>query len=95
MNVRIRNLTVGAALLLAAACSRPGEGAAASEPGGSPTLSTEEHVVAAARAIQAAPEATDSILTAHGFTRAGFDSLIYEIAADPPRARAFTEALGH
>ncbi len=93
MNVRIRNLTVGAALLLAAACSRPGEGAAG-EPGGSPALSTEEHAVAAARTIQAAPAATDSILTAHGFTRAGFDSLIYEIAADPLRARAFTEAVG-
>lgn len=32
--------------------------------------------------IQAAPAMSDSILQANGLTRAGFDSLLYKIAAD-------------
>lgn len=32
--------------------------------------------------IQAAPAMADSILQANGLTRAGFDSLLYKIAAD-------------
>ncbi|HRN53227.1 MAG TPA: hypothetical protein PK788_06990 [Gemmatimonadaceae bacterium] len=35
-----------------------------------------------AEGIQAAPAMADSILQANGLTRAGFDSLLYKIAAD-------------
>lgn len=46
-----------------------------------------------ARAIQANPAATDSILAAHRLTGAGFDSLMYDVAADSALARAYTEAM--
>lgn len=35
-----------------------------------------------AEGIQSAPAMADSILQANGLTRAGFDSLLYKIAAD-------------
>ncbi len=35
-----------------------------------------------AEGIQAAPSRADSVLQAHSITRAGFDSLLYKIAAD-------------
>ena len=41
--------------------------------------------VTIARAIEANPAAIDSILTAHGLTRAGLDSMMYAIAADSAR----------
>ncbi len=92
MNARIRALACGTALILAAACSRPGE-EAASAPSGVPALSAVDRAVATAQAIQAKPAAADSILAAHGLTRAGFDSLMYEVAADPALAQAYTEAM--
>lgn len=46
-----------------------------------------------ARAIQATPAAADSILAANGVTRAGLDSLMYAIAADPAKAAAYDAAL--
>jgi hypothetical protein len=92
MNARMRRLAFGTALLLAAACSRPG-GEAAGAAGGASAMTAVDHAVAAARAIQASPAATDSILAAHGLTRARFDSLMYEVAADSALARAYTEAI--
>jgi len=89
MNARIRWLAFGTALILAAACSRPGGEAA----GGASAMTAVDHAVAAAHAIQANPAATDSILAAHGLTRARFDSLMYEVAADSALARAYTEAI--
>ena len=35
-----------------------------------------------AEGIQAAPASADSVLSANGLTRPGFDSLLYKIAAD-------------
>jgi hypothetical protein len=49
--------------------------------------------VAVARAIQVAPPAADSVLAAHGFTRAGFDALLYDIAVDSALARAYAEGI--
>lgn len=49
--------------------------------------------VTIARAVAANPAATDSILTAHGLTRAGLDSLMFAIAADSAKAAAYTAAL--
>jgi hypothetical protein len=51
------------------------------------------HAVAVARAIEANPTRVDSILAAHGLTRAGLDSLMYAIAADSAKAAAYTAAL--
>lgn len=52
-----------------------------------------DRAVAVARAIQVAPPAADSVLAAHGFTRAGFDALLYDIAVDPALARAYAEGI--
>jgi hypothetical protein len=53
-----------------------------------------DHVAAAANDIQARPQAADSILAAYGMTRMVFDSLIYEVAADPALTDAYQEARG-
>lgn len=45
-----------------------------------------------ARAIDAEPARADSILAAHGLTRAGLDSLMYAIAADSAKTAAYTAA---
>ena len=89
MTACIRWLAFGTALLLVPACGRAGGDAA----GGASATTTVGHAAAAARAIQANASATDSILAAHGFTRAGFSDLMYEVAADPALARAYTEAI--
>ena len=52
-----------------------------------------QRAVTVARAIEADPAAVDSILTAHGLTRAGLDSLMYAIAADSAKAAAYSAAL--
>ena len=52
-----------------------------------------ERAVAVYRGIEAAPAAAESVLTANGLTEAGFDSLMYEIAADSARAAAYTDAI--
>jgi hypothetical protein len=49
--------------------------------------------VTVARAVEANPAATDSILAAHGLTRAGLDSLIFAIAADSAKAAVYSDAL--
>jgi len=77
--------------VLAGACSPPAEDLATVDRGSA--VMPEDRAVAVARAIQAAPAATDSILAASGLTRAGFDSLLYAIAADSALARAYTEAI--
>jgi hypothetical protein len=96
MNARIRWLAFGTVLILAAACSRPG-GERASEAGAASTMRATDHTVddavAVAQAIEANAAAADSILAAHGLTHAGFDSLMYRIAADSALARAYTEAI--
>jgi hypothetical protein len=89
MNARIRWSALGTALILVAACSRPREQAV----GAASTMTAVDRAVTLARAIQANPAATDSILAAQGLTRAGFDSLMYDVAADSALARAYTEAM--
>jgi hypothetical protein len=91
MNTQIRAVVFGMALLVGSACSSPGRDAAGTA--GRDTTTRFDHAVAAARAVQGNPAAADSILAAHGFTRAGFDSLMYEIAADSQQARVYTEAI--
>jgi hypothetical protein len=92
MNAPIRWLALGTAMALAGGCGSRGEGAAEAE-GIAPVMAEVDRAVATARAIQAEPAATDSILAAHGLTRAGFDSLMYAVAADPALARAYAEGV--
>lgn len=42
-----------------------------------------------ANAIEAQPAAADSIIQANGMSRAAFDSLLYQIAADPVLTQAY------
>jgi hypothetical protein len=49
-------------------------------------------VAGMANAIEARPAAADSIIAAHDMTRVAFDSLLYEVAADPTLTAAYREA---
>jgi hypothetical protein len=49
--------------------------------------------VEVARALRARPDSADSILGAHGITRAGLDSLLYLIASDPRLATQYERGL--
>ena len=92
MNGRVRWWALGAAMLLAGGCGPRGEEAAEAE-GNSSVMAEVDRAVATAQAIQAKPAAADSILAAHGLTRAGFDSLMYAVAADPALALAYAEGM--
>jgi hypothetical protein len=92
MNTHVRRVACGAVLFLAGACAHPG-GKAAEAAAASSAVTGVDLAVATAQAIQAKPTAADSILGAHGLTRAGFDSLMYDIAADPALARSYAEAM--
>lgn len=89
MNARMQRLAVGTALILAVACGRSGGEAADA----SSAMTDLDRAVAVARALRTNPAATDSILAAHGLTQAGFNALMYDIAADSALARAYTEAI--
>lgn len=80
-----RMLMLGCAASLVAACSGGG-GKVASLP------ADVELAVTVARAIDAAPAKVDSILSAHGLTRDGLDSLMYAIAGDSAKTAAYTAA---
>jgi hypothetical protein len=88
MTARIRRWAFGTALILAPACGRAEREAA----GGASTVTVLDHAVAVTHAIRATPTATDSILAAHGLTRAEFNDLMYEVAADSALALAYTNA---
>jgi hypothetical protein len=92
MSGRMQGLGIGLILVLTGACSPPAEEFTAVDRG-SAVMMPVDRAIAVARAIQAAPAAADSILEAHGLTRAGLDSLLYAIAADSTLARAYTEAM--
>ena len=97
-----RRLLLPLALVLAAACAKAehSETAAADSaalanaspmpPAADPTV---DRAVAVYRGIEAHPAAAESVLTAHGLTRAGIDSLMYEIASDSARAAAYAAAI--
>ena len=50
--------------------------------------------VAVAREIRSAPDSAARALATHGLTRAGLDSLLYRIAADPRLAALYERGLG-
>lgn len=92
MSARSRRLGWGAALCLVVGCGTPGD-TESGEAAGASTPVEGDRAVAVALAIRANPARTDSILTAYGLTREGLDSLMYEVAENDVRARAYTEAL--
>jgi len=92
MNVHLRHIVLGATLMLATACGRP-KGDAAEATAKPSLVKGVDLAVATAQAIRAEPLATDSILEVHGLTRASFDSLMYDIAADSALARSYAEAM--
>jgi hypothetical protein len=61
----------------------------ASTPAAAP-VSDVDKALAVQRGIEAAPGKADSVLAANGLTAAGFDSLMYSIAADSAQRAAFT-----
>lgn len=104
MNARIRGVTLLATLTLAVGCDRPEAPAVQETPAVEATVPSEmgseevsladlDRSVTTARAIREWPAAADSILAANGFTRHGFDSLMYAIAADSALARVYTESI--
>ena len=86
-----------AGMIALAACragEKPAEQPAAQPPVADAALPADvQRAVTVARAIEANPAAVDSILSAHGLTRAGLDSLMYAIAADSAKAAAYSAAL--
>jgi len=92
MNARTVRWAIGAVLILAAACGGP-EGEATGARGGASAMTAVDLAVMTAQAVQANPAVADSILVAHGLTRAGFDSLLYSLAADSALAREYSEAI--
>ena len=72
-----------AAVVLLGCGSRdtPADTTAAAPPAAAP-MSDVDKAIAVHHAIGADPTKTDSVLTAHGLTAAGLDSLMYRIAAD-------------
>jgi hypothetical protein len=97
-----RILMLACAASLAGACggggrggeSKPAEQQPAATPAPLPSAmpADVQLAVAVAQAIEAAPARADSILSAHGLTRAGLDSLMYEIAADSAKAATYAAA---
>lgn len=66
-----------------AACGGSGASEQSETTAAAPAVSTDVTLaLTVADGIQAAPAMADSILQANGLTRAGFDSLLYKIAAD-------------
>ncbi len=81
---------LGAAVLIACGESQPAADQAAQEMTSPPAWVGS--VARVANAIERTPAAADSILAANDMTRAAFDSLMYEVAADPALTAAY-EAL--
>ena len=92
----MRGLCVTIAALAVMGCARdeeaPDTSVAAAAEAMSPAEERARSAAAVANAIAARPAAADSILQAAGFTRAGFDSLMYEIAADSSASAAYAAA---
>ncbi|MGH7678532.1 MAG: hypothetical protein ACRENU_08715 [Gemmatimonadaceae bacterium] len=87
-----------AAGLTLASCARDegsnaGATTAAAQTPAAPAVPNDVRIAAAVRrGIDAAPDKADSVLSANGLTAAGFDSLMYRIAADSSLRAAFASA---
>ena len=89
---------VCAAALVAVSCARGGDdadtdtAAAAAAPAADPNADRARTAASVANAMAANPAAADSILRAAGYTREGFEALMYEIAADSAMSATFAAA---
>lgn len=94
-----RALLVLALLLTGGACKIQETGRADSMVADSMAASNRHameevrRAVEVARALRAMPDSAETILGAHGMTRAGLDSLLYAIAADPRLATQYERGL--
>ncbi len=80
-------VVLGAVVVAVVACSN-----ARDEHSGGSQAAVPERVrlaVLIARAVEENPAAAESLLTAYGLTPQAYDSLMYEIAADPTLTLAF------
>ncbi len=60
---------------------------------GEPSSPNDVNAAAAiAKEIKAAPDDAEKILEKHDMTEASFEALMFEIAEDPEKSKAFTEA---
>lgn len=93
-----RTVVLACATVLAAACGGSGGKSADQQQAQQPAVQQPavpadvQLAVAVARAIDVTPGKADSILTAHGLTREGLDSLMYAIAADSAKSAAYSAA---
>jgi hypothetical protein len=94
MSATWRLMPILALLAMFTACGETADRPAETDrlPDAEPVPEWVSHVAAVADAIEARPIAVDSILQAHDMTRAVFDSLLYEVAADPTLTAAYEEA---
>jgi len=92
----MRRTCLAVAALVVMGCARgeeaPDTTAEAAVATASPAEERARTAASVANAIAARPAAADSILQAAGFTRASFDSLMYEIAADSSASAAYAAA---
>ena len=94
--MRYAMILAGGLTLVACGQDRAGSTAdtsAAAQTATAPAIPPEVQTAAAVRrGIAAAPDKADSVLAANGLTIAGFDSLMYRIAADSSLRAAFASA---
>lgn len=64
-------------------------------PQAAPTPAADKVAVAVtiAKAIEADPDAADTILADHGMTQGQFEDLLFEIAADPELSRRYASEM--
>lgn len=93
-----RMVVLGLASFLIAACRGGGEETPAAQDSvaaitqQAPLPADVQLAATVARAIDAAPASADSIISAHGLTRAALDSLMYVIAGDSAKSAAYIAA---
>ncbi len=60
--------------------------------GQSPNSADAAKAAATAKELKAAPDDAEEILKKHGMTEQSFEELMFEIAEDPEKSKAFSEA---
>lgn len=81
-----------AALVAVSGCKGSETSADTTVVAATPAADRARSAAVAANAIAANPAAADSILKAGGYTRDGFEKLMYEIAADSAMSAAYASA---
>jgi hypothetical protein len=89
----MRILSLGVAMLLAvSACVKSDAAAVAATSTTAPADHRARTAALTANAMAANPAAADSILRASGYTKDGFEKLMYEIAADSAKSAEYAAA---